>query len=321
MTSSLRISLPSLAFAALALAPTARAWQDATVPVDFATIGAAVAGATDVDNDGLVEIFVQSGTYAENVRIARSNIELKGDATNKPVIQGDGLAKVVHVETLTSGFLTNVRLANLVVTGGGTFDGVEFSRVDGVRVEGLEIFGNAEGLRWNRGTGGLIRQNLVRNNSHSGMRITVVGGATIEANEARGNFSHGIDVGSFFGGTIQNNNCHGNQSDGLRGRRVLNSTFQGNQLHDNDSNGARLEFCTNLAFLNNLCDANQENGMRTRHTIDCVYGANSFSNNQFWGVRRRDVFGDDFDDATAGDQAPSGNNSFTANGSGDVRND
>ena len=65
---------------------------DAIVPDDFATISAAVLGATDVDSSGVVEIMVRAGTYNENVRIERSDLALLGedaDAEAAPVAVGE----------------------------------------------------------------------------------------------------------------------------------------------------------------------------------------------------------------------------------------
>lgn len=300
---------------------TARA-QDAIVPDDFGTIGAALAGATDVDTDGVVEIFVRPGTYAENVRISSSNVLLEGDAAAPPTIQGDGLAHVVYVESFTSGFLANVTLKNLRVTGGGlTRDGVEFSRVNAGVIENVEAFGNAEGLRWNRGTAGAVRQNLTRNNAHSGIKLTQVSAVQVSGNTSHHNADHGIDVGSTFNATFTSNNAHDNGSDGMRIRRGLDLTVQTNLLTDNGDNGARIEFGTRVTFLSNVCDGNVEAGLRTRSTVNCLYSLNQFTNNTKYGVRLRDDVAADFDAAVGGTQGPLGDNTFAGNGNSDVRAD
>ncbi|MBK7875357.1 MAG: right-handed parallel beta-helix repeat-containing protein [Planctomycetes bacterium] len=301
-------------------APLARA-QDATVPDDFATISAALANATDANTDGTLHIRVRSGTYNENVRVSRSSVILEGESANPPTIQGDGTAHVLHVETLTSGFLNDVTIKNFKITGGNLRDGVELSRVNLATIENVEAFGNAEGLHWNRGTGGSVRLVLGRDNSHSGIKLSGVFDATVANNVGRDNGSNGIDVTASANVVLELNDCHHNADNGLRARRATDLTVRNNLLHDNVSNGARVESVTRLQFTGNTCDLNQENGIRTRNTFDCLFSLNTLTNNDKYGVRRRDAFGDDWDAVTAGDQGPVGDNTFAGNASGEVRND
>ena len=311
-----------LTLCALSLPALARA-QDATVPsAQFPTIQSAVLNATDADNSGTIHIRVDAGTYNENLRISRSNLRLEGDPANPPTIQGDGTVQVVWVETLTSGFLDNVTLDNLRVTGGGLLnDGVELSRVNNATVRNVEAFGNAEGIHWNRGTGGALRDSLARDNAHSGIKLTNVFDGTVTNNLGRDNGSNGIDITGSANLVVESNDCHHNTDNGLRMRRTTGSAARNNVLHENVNEGARLESVTALQFTGNTCSMNQENGIRSRNTFDCTFSQNTLSNNTKFGVRRRQWSGDDWDAVAGGDQDPAGDNNFAGNGSGAVRND
>lgn len=295
--------------------------QDAIVPDNFATISAALTGASDADADGVLEIFVRPGTYAEDVRIARSDVLLEGDVSAPPTIQGTGAANVVWVEDLLNATLTNVSVKNFVVTGGLTRDGVEFRRVNAGLVENVEAFGNSDGLRLNSGTGVTLRNCNAHDNLQAGIRLSGLVSSTITGNASHHNGHDGIDLSSGSLVTISNNDCHHNGDRGVRARRAFDTTIQGNQLHQNVSDAARFESVTRVSFVSNVCDANSDNGLRTRRTIDCLVSLNQFTNNGSFGIRIRDDANLDFDASSAGAQGPVGDNTFSGNSNGDVRSD
>lgn len=304
---------------ALCLGASVARAQDVVVPDDFATIQDALNGGNDVDADGTLEIFVRAGTYAENVRITSSNVELSGDAANRPTIQGNGGFDVVLAEAFT-GSLSNVTVKNFVVTGGVAFDGVEYRRVNGGSVQNVESFGNTDGFRMNGVTNVTVTGCDAHDNAHTGFRLSGLVGSTLGTNVARNNGHDGIDLSGGLASTIETSDSHHNGDRGIRARRAIDMTIRTNQLHDNVSDGARFESVTRVTFTGNTCDANGENGLRTRRTIDCLVSQNALTNNVKFGVRIREDFGLDFDAAT-GVQGPTGDNTFAGNVSGDVRSD
>jgi parallel beta-helix repeat protein len=312
------VSFSALALGAVLLGGRAHA-QDAIVPDDFPTISNALTAAADNDGDGTLEIFVRAGTYAENVRITRSDVLLEGETPSRPTIQGTGGIDVLNVEAF-SGNLSNVTVRNFLVTGGLAFDGVEYRRVVGGAVTNVEAFGNSDGIRMNGVTNVTVSGCLARNNAHSGFQLTGFSGSTLAGNEARDNGHDGIDLGGVVNAVIETNDSHHNGDRGVRARRTFDTAIRNNQLHDNFDDGARFEAVTRVSFTGNVCNANRENGLRTRRTLDCLVSQNQFTNNDNFGVRIRDDINLDFS-AAPGIQGPLGDNTFAGNDDGPVRSD
>ncbi len=304
--------------AAWALLASAALAQDAIVPQDFPTIGAAVQGATDVDGDGAVEILVRAGTYLENVRIQRSDIRLEGEDRATTIVRGNGLADTIRIENAFE-----VWLRNLTITGGGTLgDGVELSRASACRIENCVFTDNRDGLSLRRAAGNVITGCDVRGNSSTGIKVNSEShGVIVDGNTISGNANHGIDAIFADGVRISGNTVGDNGGNGCRVGGGTACTVASNRFERNGSNGILSGRATRNVFVANMCDANRSDGIRLRETSEYLISGNSFTNNLSWGIRRREWNQDDWDAGAAGVQEPVGANVATGNRSGVVRSD
>ncbi|MDZ4775102.1 MAG: NosD domain-containing protein [Planctomycetota bacterium] len=271
------------------LASLARA-QDAIVPDQFSTLQSAVFGATDVDLDGVVEILVRSGTYAENVLVQRSNLSISG--APGATIVGSGSIETIRVQNSV-----NVSISGLTVRNTGNEDGIEFARVGSVSVTNCVFTNCRDGLVMNR----------TQNSSAS-------------ANQSFGNTGSGIKIGGGFGITLANNTCSSNQSHGIDLSGASTSTLTGNVVTANANNGLRVRDGSGNVVVGNTSSANLQSGLRIERTIGTLVTANAITNNLEWGVRLKDTVGTDFS-ILAGIQAATGDNTVTGNSNGALRND
>jgi hypothetical protein len=302
-----------------ACATIARA-RDAIVPDQFPSIGKALANATDRDGDGTIEIFVRGGIYRENVRILASNVHIEGEKSNRPVIEGDGTAPVLHVESRTSGYVANVEVKNLIVTGGrSVFDGIEVTRAQRTTFENVDAFGNANGMRLSNVSVIVLRGCNMNSNADSGFLAKNVGSVEVLGCVASGNRGHGVDLGSVSKGILSSNAFVENGGDGLRVRRGFDLAVEKNKLSMNGSDGAHIEFAARMQLTSNDCAGNTESGLRTRGTLGCGFSLNQFRSNRGFGLESDEDVGADYDVRYPGIQRPLGDNTSAGNGRGDMR--
>jgi len=310
---------PSLLFSGLALAGfSAPAFaQDAIVPDDFATIQQAVLGAVDLDGSGTVEIFVRAGTYAENVLIQRSSLELAGEGAASTTIQGSGLGDALRVQDADFVTIKGFRVSNA-----GFGSAIELQRTDGCAISSCTAVGAQDGITANNSTNAQISSNECSGNAHSGIKLGRSSGNTVSLNDCHDNLSQGVDLAGSNGNVVSDNVLTGNGSNGLRVRFGTGNQILGNTSTGNLDNGffMRRNVVGNV-LMSNTASGNLSNGLRMRGTTANLITLNSFTGNVEFGVRRRNWTADDFDGAAGGVQDPAGDNDLSGNGKGPLRED
>jgi parallel beta-helix repeat protein len=289
---------------------------DATVPGDFASIGAAIAGATDQDSDGVIEIAVAAGTYNENLFISRSSIHLVGDDRETTILQGNGIAPTILVHQAADFGLTG-----FTVRGSATARAVYIERGSACAIASNIFEGSRKGLVLNRTTTSRVEDNIARNNFGTGIRLDRSDNNDVLGNTCTGNLSQGIDVRGGTGNLLDGNTCNSNNDSGLRVRGATATTVQGNTANGNRDNGLRMRQVLGCSFVSNVCSNNGDSGLRMRETSGNSFFGNTLTGNNEYGVRRRDWSGDDWDSTIGGVQDLPGDNDLSGNNKGPVRND
>jgi parallel beta-helix repeat protein len=305
--------------AAVIVLPAGAAFsQDAIVPDDFATIGAAVQGATDQNGNAVIEIFVRAGTYNENLLIRRSDLRIEGENRATTIIRGTGPASTIRVENTFGVWIRHVTVTSSGVLG----HGVDLSRAHGGRIEDCVIGGNLNGIAMRRATGNTVIDCEVLDNRSTGIKVNAEShGAILSVNMIFRNGNHGIDAIFSDGVTISGNVSEENGDNGCRFGGGTACNVVSNRF---DRNGGRGIFTGRAArnfILNNVCNANLSDGIRIRETSQYLISGNAFTNNMEFGIRRRDWDEDDWDAGTGGVQDPPGANDVTGNVQGGVRSD
>lgn len=290
--------------------------SDAVVPGDFPTIGAAVAGATDADSSGTIEIRVLAGTYAENLLIRRSNLKLEGESAATTTIRGAGVIDTIRIENASGVTLTGFTVAT---AGGG--DGIELSDATGCTIEGNVFAGHIRGISLGRSSGNTVTNNEVRGCAGTGIKLARRSDANVVAtNDVHDNGNHGIDAIGVTDNLIQSNAISGNRGNGVRVGKALGNTVAGNTISGSGDNGMRVGRTFDLVITGNTATGSVENGLRMDETTRTLVTLNTLTGNAQFGVRRKLWVDDDFSGA-AGFQDPAGDNDLSGNTQGAVRED
>ncbi len=308
-------TLLAMMFVTASLAASASA-QDAIVPDDFGSISAAVFGATDVDGDGTVEIFVRNGMYNEDVFIQRSNLELTGEDPRQTIIQGNGgLPAVVYVQQSS-----NVTIQGFKVQGGGAVaDGIEFSRVTNSLIFECWATGNLDGFSLGRSDNNVVRRCLASNNAMEGVKLRISNNVEVNRVVSRNNSDEGFQADGTQNCSFLNCRSRGNLSTGFDIDRSIGATILGGFATGHIDAGVRVRESSGTLVQGVRSDQN-ENGLRIEDTNGSLFTMNAFINNREWGIRMENSTNDDFSSAAGVNPAP-GDNDVTGNGFGTVRVD
>ncbi|MBI1851555.1 MAG: right-handed parallel beta-helix repeat-containing protein [Planctomycetes bacterium] len=301
---------------AAALAGNARA-QDAYVPDHFPTIATALAQATDVDGDGILEIRVRPGVYLENILIARDDVSLSGEERDTTIIQGDGTTDTLRIENAFA-----VSIDTLTVTGGGLLnDGISLERSSACVIDNCLVTNSRRGIDIDRSPGNTISTCIVRSSAGAGIRITRSNGVLVRSNTSTMNFRQGFDVVLNDGVSLIENVANDNRLDGIRIGAGSYSQVNSNRCERNGVNGILSGRGDQNVFYDNHCSRNHENGIRLQETHYYIVSDNTFTSNDDYGIRRRLWDLDDYDAGAPGAQPPSGANDVSGNDDGGVRDD
>ncbi len=308
----------AVAAGSLVSLPAARARAaDAVVPGDFATIAAAIQGATDGDGSGTVEIFVMPGTYFENLLVRRSNLKLEGASPATTTIRGAMSVDTIRVENAS-----NVTVTGFTIMNSGGADGIEFSDVTSSTISGNVFDGNVRGISLGRSSNNTIRSNEVRSSVGTGIKLARRSDANlVELNVVHDNGNHGIDAIGVAGNTIIHNSCGSNAGNGMRIGKTLGNRVESNVVTASGNNGIRIGRNFDLVLLGNSASGSRENGLRMDETTRTIVSENSFTGNGEFGVRRKLWIDDDFDGVAPGFQDPPGSNDLSGNVRGPLRED
>lgn len=306
----------TLALVALSLFITgSAAAMDAVVPTDFATISEAIAGATDVDLNGTVDILVMDGTYTEDLVITRSDLVLMGASAEMTVIQGSGL-----VNTLRISGADNVTVQGVTLTGAATANVVSLFNASNCTIQQSIIENGNTGVSLRSTTATTITGNELRGN-RSAIKVRESSGNTVSGNDIHDQVKHGIVVRLADDNFLDLNVLTANAGHGIRVRDAVGTIVSGNTVTSSGRQGMRVRQSTGTTITGNTSSSNGRNGLRMRDTQGSLVSMNSFTLNQEFGVRRRDWVDDDFDAAVDGVQDPSGDNDLSGNVLGELRED
>lgn len=289
---------------------------DAVVPGDFGTIAAAIAGATDVDASGTVEIRVLAGTYSENLLVRRSNLRLEGESPATTTIRGAGVADTIRIENATA-----VTLTGFTVTTTGSGDGIELSDAIGCTIDGNVVSGHIRGISLGRSSANTVTNNEVRGSVGTGIKVARRSdGNVVASNDVHDNGNHGIDAIGVADNLIQSNTIASNRGNGIRVGKTQGNTVAGNMISGSGNNGLRVGRTFDLVISGNTATGSFENGLRMDETAGTLVTQNVLTGNREFGVRRKEWANDDFSSA-AGIQDPAGDNDLSGNARGAVRED
>lgn len=309
----------SLRFAAVALAwliPAGAALaMDAVVPTDFATINAAIAGATDVDLNGTVDILVMDGTYVEDVIINRSDLVLMGASAELTVVQGSGVLNTLRLDGVS-----NVRVQGMTFAGAPTANVVSFRNSTACTLQQTIVEGGNTGISVRDSNDNFIVDNEIRNNVN-GLKVRTASGNTVATNSVHDQTKSGIVLRIGDSNMIDQNLVTANPGHGIRLRVGTGNIVSGNTVSASGGQGIRVRELIATTISGNTSTANGKNGLRMRDTQGSLVSLNSFTGNTDYGVRRRGWLDDDFDAATAGIQDPAGDNDLSGNGLGELLED
>ncbi len=288
--------------------------QDATVPGDYATIQAAIDGATH-GGDGRITIEVAAGTYNEDLLIFRDGVELIGAGPEATMIVGSGTIDVVAVIGAEV-----FEMSGFTVTGGGSFNGIDLGRSNLATIENCVSNGNQIGISISRTANTSV---VGCDASNNGIGIVIKSGSdnVISMNTVNGNTEHGIVLARTDFNQVTSNTTNGNSGAGFGAVRSFLNTFSGNTADNNGDSGIRLRRSDNTILTGNISTNNAANGFRFRETSGSMIDGNTFSNNGAEGIRMKDSIADDFDMTQGGVQPPIGNNTVEGNVGGQLRND
>ncbi|MCB1054152.1 MAG: right-handed parallel beta-helix repeat-containing protein [Acidobacteria bacterium] len=312
---SYRSSLVAFAgFLGLLTAGTAGA-MDAVVPTDFPTINAAIAGATDLDLNGTIDILVMDGTYTEDVILNRSDVVLMGASAEMTVIQGSGV-----INTLRFDGVTNSRVQGFTLLGAPTANVVSILGSTGCTLQQTIVDGGNTGIAVRDSNDNFIVGNEVRNNVN-GLKVRTSSGNTVATNSVHDQVKSGIVLRVGDSNLIDQNLVTANGGHGIRLREGAGNFVSGNTVTASGGQGIRVRQATTTTVSGNVSSTNAKNGLRMRDTSGSLVSMNSFNGNGEYGVRRRGWLDDDFDAATEGIQDPAGDNDLSGNVLGELLED
>jgi len=222
------------------------------VPGDYEKIQWAIGNASAGDT-----ILVASGTYYENVVIAKS-LTLEGAGSDITIIDG-----------------------------GGTGTGVEIT-ADNVSISGFTVRNSGDGIHLNRCNGVTVSNNKITLNKNDGIYVQSSSGNTIRGNTITSNDIDGLFMEDSSGNTISDNAIASNAYWGVYLYNSSNNTVSGNTitLHTNWP-AISVEGSASNTVSNNTISSNKL-GIDLYETSDNTIVGNTLSNSDYYGV---DLFG------------------------------
>jgi len=266
---------------------------------DYITIQAAIDNATTGDT-----IFVDPGTYTENIMISKS-LQLMGSGSDVTVIEDRGEAgAIVYINANwvnISGFLINNSWQGNSVLG-ITINDSDNCVVQRVNITNCDngiyllnsnfsiisnnyVYKNLfAGIVFDRSNSNMIENNTCNANHDTGIRIEESESNQIFNNTLVNNWNCGISVWSSNMNTISRNTCEDNTEEGIYIFNSNSNTISNNTCNDNGEEGIYISTSQNNSIHNNTCDSNSNVGIN-------LYGSNSntilnniCSNGNFYGI-------------------------------------
>lgn len=266
---------------------------------DFATIGAAVADASDRDGDGRITIEVGEGIFRETVRLTRP-VELRGAGPRRTVIDAGGIGTTLAIAAV------GAEATGLTVSGGTTGISIEAPVV----ARDLEAWGNVgPGVRLGA-SGAVVDACAARENGGDGF----VGEqpATVTNSLSFGNWAAGIAFRDVPGAGVAANLLAANAGDGIELTRSAGSVVTNNAVAGNLGTGIALTDASGTVLSGNHASANEANGLGLTRSDGALVDGNDLVTNDGFGMWI-DQSVADFDMTLPGTQPPSGANDVAEN--------
>lgn len=144
-------------------------------------------------------ISVEEGIYYEHVVIHKSLL-LIGENGSNTIIDGNKTGVVIHVTA------DNVTIKEFTVKNGNT--GIYLDHSDNSRIMKNNVIFNVDAILVRLSDNCAIYRNLVGNNTHRGILVTISRNFTVSENHVYGYGWYGINVNASVNGLITQNNVH-----------------------------------------------------------------------------------------------------------------
>jgi len=219
----------------------------------YATIQEAIDANDTLDRH---TIFVEEGTYYENVVVNKS-ISLFGEERYSTIIDGNYSGNVVKI------IANMVSVTNFTMRNSGTSGGISGIEVDGAQcnITHNVLENNKYGIEvssgWHEEGNNIVKENIVRNNSHYGMWVEYASNNTLIGNIAENN-RDGIYLYESYNNILSLNIAKDNNGHGIFLWNSGNATLRHNNITSNQLNfgvgGERFS-----DFVQNIDDTNVVN--------------------------------------------------------------
>jgi parallel beta-helix repeat protein len=217
-------------------------------------------------------IFVEEGTYHENVIMYKHHISLVGENKIDTFIDGSNNGTVVDV----SGDHVNITGFTIQNSGGLDF-GIILSNVDCCNITGNNVANNWRGIRLENCPGNIIFGNNMTANNYDGISLYNSSGNTVYGNDMINN-GFGVHLSDSPSNTICGNNMTNNDFGIFLEQFSNNNLISGNKLTSN-SCGIRLHFLlsNNTISGNNITDSSD--GIYFWHSSNNIISGNNITSN------------------------------------------
>lgn len=259
---------------------------DATVPGTFATLAAALANATDGDNDGKTTIQVGAGTFTGAFLVTRDDIVLEGVGPTTILRAPTGTAEI---PVLTAEAVGGFELRNLTIQGTAFKPGFEIAEVADLVID------------------------------HVTIRLAAEAGAVVGCDAAQLSNLTVVDCGSgillrdSLGISLMDGSFNSNDLEGVLVRGCTDAVIDNVTCNDNLGAGIFVRRSNSTVIRNSTCSNNLEDGMFVRENVGITIDNCTITDNGGFGVFLRRNVGVDFDAASGGNQGQPGSNTITGN--------
>jgi parallel beta-helix repeat protein len=244
---------------------------------NFATIGDAIAGASDGDT-----IEVWNGTYDEHVIVNKQLTIRSRDDAGLTIVNATGSGSTFTLEA------DGCTIAGFTITGSGSE-----STAAGISVQssGNTITNNTctangyDGIHLWFSANNTIRNNTCHANLHNGLSLTTAVNNTISHNELYDNGYGIIFSPGSSGNTISNNFCHENLETGIYVENAGSNTFSQNVIESNTREGIVLiDGSSRNILMGNVIAENVQGGVSLFESSKNMLIKNEIRNNSIAGI-------------------------------------
>ena len=180
-------------------------------------------------------IILKPGTYTENIKINKNNLEIKSESGNpdETIIK----AKNSNDNVISLVKANNVKISGVEITGTNSVHaGIDLSECNNCIIDHNKLLGNGFGIYVLSSTGNTLSNNIVTNNGDYGILFSTANDNTLSGNTASNN-KRGIHIGTSDGNTLSGNNIVSNSVYGLYVCPRSDNNLVFNNYFNNNVNG------------------------------------------------------------------------------------